>query len=346
MDYGKLLSRGWEIVWNFKFLFFLGLLSACGGNSLSGGPNFNFSFPSNFGGGSSTSPTPFPGEVEQFFGELERFFEQGGPLPTVFETAATLVVVGICGLFLFFLIFFVIRQIAEAGLISATNAIDNGQKVDFRTAFNAGYQHWLSFLGQIIILALPQLLLFTLFGVIGLVIFTSATSSSNPNVVVEDLIPIGITFLVCTICLIVPYSLFTSLLRPLGQRAVVLQDMGAWAGLKHGWSVLRENTLDVFLLALIYVVLGFLVGIVLGIVGAAVLLATVAPIFFSLIGGGEIGGVQIGAAVVGFVIITIFGLIVNGLGVTYRSVTFTLAYMHFTGLPGSTTLDTSAKGDF
>ena len=37
MDYGDLLTRGWNLVWKNKFMWLLGLLAALGASSASGG---------------------------------------------------------------------------------------------------------------------------------------------------------------------------------------------------------------------------------------------------------------------------------------------------------------------
>lgn len=287
-------------------------------------------------------------DLGEFARELERFFETGNfdsaVVPEIFQTIATVALIGICLVFIIFLIFFVIRQIAEAGLIQATYDIDHGLKTGFRSAFNSGYAHWLTFLGQIILIALPQLVLVAIMSAIGLTIFSRAAASPSPQDLLGDVIAITVPIFLCFFCLLVPYNIAATLIRPLAQRSVVLKEMGAWDGLVHGWRVLRENTVEVVLLAVLYVVLGIIISIALGIILAAFLLATVAPLVFTLIQGGDLGPTQIGLAVIGGTIATLVGVLVNGLGVTYRSVTFTLAYMHFTGLQGMTNLDSSVKG--
>ena len=52
MDYGQLFRRGWEIVWQNKYLFVLGFLAALGAGG-NGGSGINYDIPS-----SSTSAWP------------------------------------------------------------------------------------------------------------------------------------------------------------------------------------------------------------------------------------------------------------------------------------------------
>src|SRR5574341_1614533 len=67
MDYGAILQRAWEIVWNNKFLILLGVLVAF---STGGGSSGNFGGGS--GGGDGGEP-PFDGTepgIEEDFGDL------------------------------------------------------------------------------------------------------------------------------------------------------------------------------------------------------------------------------------------------------------------------------------
>ena len=67
MDYGKILSRAWQIFWKYKILWVFGILASCSANRGSS-PNFNYSLSS---GDFSDFP---PGEMPQFH-YFYRFFE-------------------------------------------------------------------------------------------------------------------------------------------------------------------------------------------------------------------------------------------------------------------------------
>ena len=45
MDYGKLLTRAWNIIWEHKFLILLGVLVALGGTGGGSNVNLNLSLP-------------------------------------------------------------------------------------------------------------------------------------------------------------------------------------------------------------------------------------------------------------------------------------------------------------
>ena len=62
MDYGKLFRRGWEIVWQNKYLFILGFLAALGGGGGgNSGSNFNYNVP-----GGNDFPADAVEEMTQF----------------------------------------------------------------------------------------------------------------------------------------------------------------------------------------------------------------------------------------------------------------------------------------
>ncbi|MDJ0752606.1 MAG: hypothetical protein QNJ45_03745 [Ardenticatenaceae bacterium] len=352
MDYTKLLKRGWEIVWNFKFLFLLGILSACGGNSLSGNANVNFSLPSNFSPPSSSpsgAPLGIPQEELDAFGrELEGFFEGGGfdtgAVPEVLATIFAATVAFMCVFFILFLIFFVIRQMAEAGMIKAAYDIENGLKVGFKSAFQDGRQHWLTFIGQILILAIPGFLFSLIIGGFAISIFSGLAAGPPSDATIRNAFGVFIPLMIIGACILIPYQIVVTLIRPIAQRGTVLQGMGAWEGLKHGWQVLRQNVAEMLLLSVLYVALAFVAGIVIGIALVGVAVVTLAPIVISLINGIEFGAFQIIFGSIGFLLIMLISAVLNGVGVSYRSVTFTLAYMHFTGMSGFTNLDSTAKG--
>jgi len=77
VDYGKLLSRAWNIIWEHKFLILLGVLVALGGTG--GGGNINVSLPR--------------GDVQEFDFRLPHPEELG--LPTGVLIGAVIVLIGI-----------------------------------------------------------------------------------------------------------------------------------------------------------------------------------------------------------------------------------------------------------
>lgn len=119
MDYGKLFRRGWEIVWQNKYLFILGFLAALGGGSGgNSGGNFNYSVP---GPGGSDVPA-------ETFAEITQFWTQYGGL-----------ILGlVCFFFILGIVFWLIRLAAVGGLIESVDRIEAGEKMSFGKAFSAG----------------------------------------------------------------------------------------------------------------------------------------------------------------------------------------------------------------
>ena len=70
MDFGKILTRAWEIIWKFKVLWIFGILASCGQGTSSGGGgggNTGFQF-----SGKDVNLHP---EVNRYFSQIERFFD-------------------------------------------------------------------------------------------------------------------------------------------------------------------------------------------------------------------------------------------------------------------------------
>jgi len=135
MDYGKLLSRAWNIIWEHKFLILLGVLVALGGAG--GGANVNVSLPR--------------GDVRGFDFRLPYPEELG--LPTGFVAVAAIVLVGIA--LIIGIVLWAVSTIARGGLIAGVNAIESGAPTDFGQAWRAGWEKKWPLLGIGVLPAIP-----------------------------------------------------------------------------------------------------------------------------------------------------------------------------------------------
>jgi hypothetical protein len=313
MDYGNLLSRAWTIVWNNKFMFVLGFLAALGGGG-GGGSNFNFQMDQN----------TLPPDIEQ---NIERLLAQYGWM---------LAGIGCLLVFLGFL-FWLVRLSAQAALIDTALRLEAGKKVSLGAAFTAGVARLDRFVGIHLLLYGP----FILLGFIGLIasmvtagaaVYAAILSPETANV--QALIgSMGIAFACIGLlaCLLVPLWLVVTFIYPFAQRGAVLQNLGVTASIGHGWQIVKNNVGEVFILALLFVVLGFLVLAVAAVVLLPIAFLAAGSAIINAVASGAFGIGQAISLVMGGLCIGFIGAAVNSVLVAFRSTAVTLAYQEFVG---------------
>ena len=303
MDFGKLLSRSWQIVWNNKFLFVIGFLAALGsGGSGGGGGSSDF--------GLSDSDFVDPANL---FGRAELFWSQYG----------TLIIMGFCFLFLIGLAVWLISLIAQAGLIDAVDRIDEGGSSSFGEAWAAGMSKLLPLVGLSLLLTVP----FLLFGIIAAGVGVGAVVTDG-----GALFGLLGIIIACFACLLVPLAFFIQLLYPFAQRAIVLEGKGAVASLSRGWHVIRENVGDAAILIIIAIAISILYGFVTLILLVPFALIVLGPALAAGLIMGELGLMPILLGAGGLLCVGLVAAGVNAILVTYRSTLMTLGYKHLAGL--------------
>lgn len=234
MDYGTLLNRSVNIVWQNKFLIVLGILA-----SLAGGSS------------SSSGDVSVENGNGQFFPELGDEFA---------ALAAGLIIALICVALVIGIVLWAISTIARGGMVAGVDAVENGEESSFRQSWSAGWAKAGTLLGIGILPGIPGLFLFVggllaLGGYGGLVTFFD-----------EEVAQIGTTGLGLTmaamVCIIVPIILILSILRNFAERACMLEDLGIIESYQRGTSVLRENIGEAILLFLIQIVIFVVLGVV------------------------------------------------------------------------------------
>ena len=337
MNYSDILKQSWHIIWQNKFFWILGLLAALGGSSVSGSAQFNgnsFNNISTPSGTSGTSGSSGSGD----FTEFETLLEELGvgnfnniPWDTIGPVVGILASIILC-LMLFKLIMYFIRFIAESGMIQAAFNIANGQESDFRRAFAAGRPFVFPMFGMRLLLSLPILIVILVMLIVGAAVVAQMATAGDPMAAGTTMLAFA-PLAGCVICLMVPISLFTSLLYPVAQRGMVLRGMGAVDSLRHAWYILKNNIGDMLLLGFIFVVLGLVIGIIAAIIAVPILIASGAPLFFALATNNfDFSAVSSALYVligVGFLVMILISACVNAIAVSYRSTAFTLAYIEF-----------------
>ena len=276
MDYGKLLSRAWNIIWENKFLILLGVLVALG--SASGGG----------GGGGNTASSLGEGDFDvrsleglnirppDLLGELD---VPAIPLAILLVLLALALTVGIA--------LWVVSTIARGGLIAGASTIDAGAASSFSQAWSAGWRRGWTLLGIGILPAIPGVILV----VIGLGTAGMLAGVYGYGLTGGEIAPLLLSgpavILAALACVLLPIALLLSLLQTLANRACMLEDLGVLASYRRGISVLLENIGPALVLFLIQVVIGIAVGIAMFIPGILILLCCVLWPLLLLINGAK-----------------------------------------------------------
>lgn len=245
MDYGKLLSRAWNIVWEHKFLILLGVLVALGsgggGGGASTGGNFAFNQPPREG-----APMPEFPQMPDFRGI--------GPVATI------VVIIVIAAVAAVALALWVVATVARGGLIDGVSVIDAGGSSTFSRAWSAGWRKGWRLLGIGILPAIPALIL-VIVAIISAVAYTGAARVVGPEFGVPNAGAIGIVVAAAS-CLLVPIALVLGLLQTFANRACMLEDLGVFGSYRRGVEVLFQNFGPAVVLFLIQIGIGIAIAIV------------------------------------------------------------------------------------
>jgi hypothetical protein len=253
MDYGKLLSRTWNLVWEHKFLILLGILVALGS---SGGS-------SSISGGGWSLPRA---DREWQMGPPPEW--RGFPLPpewqgalgrSVLPVVLVIVLVGIA--LIVGLAVWVLSTLARGALIAGASAVDAGSVTSFGEAFNMAWRKGWTLLGIGVFPAIPALIMLLAgLGVAGA--YAGFYRQFGPGRMVAG--PRNVLMIVgALVCLILPVVLILNLLRTFANRACMLEGCGVFAAYARGFQVLIDNIGSALLLFLIQVGIGIVLGLVL-----------------------------------------------------------------------------------
>lgn len=307
MDYGKTLSRAWNIVWGNKWLFVLGFLAALGSGGGSGGSsNFRSQAPGDFG-------SQFPGNFGDVLNQLT---------PFIFVLICFFIVLGI--------VLWLLRLVGEAGMIASVDRIEAGEKLTFRDGFRAGTSYLKNMVGLSLVLYGPFLIVGLIFAIVG-ISYAIANFGGDADFSVRSFGLAAICFIPLA-CILGIAALVVSFVYPMAQRGIIIESLGVMDGIRRGWQVLRENLGEIILLAVIFFVIGFMIGIVALIIAAPLALLFIIPAVFTAIQGGT--AFTIANIVLGILGVIVFVLIVAAISSivrAFQSAAFTLGYHHWMG---------------
>jgi hypothetical protein len=241
MDYGSILSRAWNIIWEHKWLILLGVLVALGSSS---------------GGASGRGNVNYILDEGDFDFDMPRWDmpDLRGDLDVpVLAIMAGLLFIGIA--VLVGVALWVVATVSRGGLIAGVSTIDGGGASRFGAAWNAGWRKGWRLLGIGILPAIP-----------GLILAIAGLGTLGAG--------LWVLFAVLA-CILVPIALVMGLLRTFANRACMLEDLGVIASYRRGLNVLVENIGPALILFLIRIVIGAVLLVMLFLPGLIMVLCCI-----------------------------------------------------------------------
>ena len=309
MDYGKILTRAWEITWRWKILWILGFLAALGSGS---------------GGGGSSSYSTSNGDWPYGWGyTYHEPYIPAGVIAAIIGVACLAIIIGIA--------IWVVSVIARGGLIAGVQQVEDEGQTTFGSAWRAGARRFWTLFGISILAAIPLIIL-AVVGIIVLIVmfvgsgfaFDSSDAAGAMGIVTSILC--GGVF--C--CGMVIVAIILQQIRLYAERAAVLEDLGWIEAFVRGWNVLKANLGHTIVFWLIFLAVGFALMILVGI-GVAVVVVPFAAIAANV----DPGPWLIAPVACGGLIAIIVGSLISAIVETFTSATWTLAYREMVGMAGS-----------
>jgi len=248
MDYGRLFSKAWRLIWEHKFLIVLGILVALGSAG---------------GGGSGRGISG--GNGNRAMQELPQFeFDPSTPLQNIGLPAFALGGIIILAIFavLVGLVLWGVGTLSRGGLIHGADVVSKGKTSSFSDAFQAGWKNGWQLIGISIVPAIPGLILFLT------AIYVLAVNGGIELIAQGEEIlnaPKAGVFLpvAVLVCILIPLSLLFSLLRTFANRACILEGEGVFAAYRRGFEVLGGNLAETFILFVLQVAVSIGIWLVL-----------------------------------------------------------------------------------
>lgn len=239
MDYFKTVKESFNIWWNNKYLWILGIIAVI------------------FGGNASSSGNMFQNNYKQT--DLLKDSPEIGPV--IILIIAVVVCVGL----IIMLVGIYLKSRSDTSLISAIPLIEKKSALGFRKAWALSTSKWIKLFLLNLFISIPVLVL--LFAGVGIVLIIYLTSSKMvPDVILLTIGLVGIPL----ICLIAIYSLVTRVIYTFASRISILKDASVWESIKKGWTFLNKNFSNILVFWLIDLAIGVVTGPVVAIAGLAI----------------------------------------------------------------------------
>lgn len=295
MEFGKILSRAWQITWRWKVLWLFGFLVSLGQGS-PGNSNVNW--------------------VEDRW-HMDRF------LPEVVGIVIALVCVGL----IIAIALWVLSVIGRGALIGGVQQVEEEGYTNLPRAWRVGVSRFWTLFGLSFLTGLPVLILVIL--VVAAFVGPILTDVSI-SVDRGGLSGLSVLSFICGVplcCGTIVVGIVLSQIKIYAERAAVLEGLGWIDAFRRGWQVLRENIGPTVVFWLILFVIGVVFAIVVG-GGLLVLAAPFVALFARIRPGAWVLIPICGGGLLAIVAGALIGSVVQ----TFTSATWTLAYREMTGL--------------
>jgi hypothetical protein len=295
MNYGEVLTRAWKIVWKFKILWIFGIFASCGTGGGGGGNNVSYQF----------SSGELPPQVEQFFGNFDRFLNE---MWWIFG----LIICLTCVLVLLAIFLSTIGRIA---LIKGTLRAEEGaERMGFVELFNASTPYFWRVFG----LSLLLFLVFFVSIMFGVLVFIGAT-----------MLTFGIA-LICLLplcCLLIPVMWAIGVILEQAYIAIVVEDLGIADGLSRGWEVAKSHWEPMLVMGVILIFGAMIAGLIIAI---PIIMITF-PLFFALGFSGSNSMMPLAIGGICFLIYLPVLIVAGGILKAYVQSAWTLTFLRVTG---------------
>ncbi|MBN1453994.1 MAG: hypothetical protein JW963_23465 [Anaerolineales bacterium] len=297
-NFGEVLTRAWQITWKYKVLWIFGILAGCtngGGGSGGGGRNSDY----------STGPSDFdvPPELQRFVYQMENFADWAVDNWWIF------ILIGLAVLLLVVISIF-LGTIGRIGLIKGSYEAEMGaEKLALGELFSTSMPYFWRVFGLSFLIGLAFFVL-----ILPLVLIGVLTAG------------VGFLCLLPLICILIPVSWAVGVIVEQSNRAIVLENLSLFDGLKRGWEISKSNIGPLIVMALIL----FGITLVLGIIIALPIFIMVFPTIFAFAMSEGQSFTPLYIALAGICLYAPISWVLNGILTTFTQSAWTLTYLRLT----------------
>lgn len=252
IDLGKILTRSWQIIWNYKVLWIFGIFAG---------------FANSNGGSNSGSNSSNNGDSSSFTGNADQFVEQAGE----FFQQYMLIIIAVClVLVLLSFAFYALGMMGRIGILKGVYKVEGGAvSLMFAELWSESMPYFWRFFGLNFLVGLAFFII-----LLPMIVIAIATAG------------VGLACLIPLICLLVPVGWAVNIILEQAQAAIVAEDLTMMDGFKRGWEIAKSDIGGMIVLSLVLGIGGGIIGFVL----ALPLIAAMVPLILSMgMSGFEMG---------------------------------------------------------
>ncbi|MEM8534362.1 MAG: hypothetical protein AAGF95_26180 [Chloroflexota bacterium] len=328
MDHGHIITQGWLLVWRNRFFWILGFLVALGGGTV--GLNWPFNTLSSVSTSTSQELAPITdAELERALEAIEtgNFEPLIEVLPRVLGMSWETMVIFMSAFVIIPLFLWIISLIARAGLIAAVDQSNQGLQPTFGSVVGSGVRALL----RVIVMKLILLFPFVVIGLLALASLGGSIVALYQLFMTEDsaflsMVGGGLFILLLLFCFALPLAIFFQIIEASAYRGIVIQNMGVFRAIGHGFDLFFHRFVDILVLGLLYILAGFALWFILSIAFTPLQILWI--LLFSMVEAYFwIYVVSVAAIIISVIVVAL----VSALLVAWQSTTFSLAYLEFIG---------------